>query len=300
MQILETKEIPFVSIVVCTYNRQKLLKDCLKSIFAIEYPKSLYEIIIVDGGSNDGTDELCKRFPEIRFVKERKFGLAYARNKGAKLARGSIVVYTDDDCIVDKYWLKNLVLGFLYSTSIVGVGGPVCPAHPDAIPRRILVKPALGLFDEGDSIKLVQGIITSNSAFKREVFTTIQFDETLGTTRRGKLLLCGEDVDFCQTITNSGYKLLYTPFAKVYHQVRKDRIRVSYIVKHAIHNGISTTKLYLKKKNSRIWASRTALHSVIDSLFVIISNRSFTSCYMLLSSLSTLSVCITGFDKISV
>jgi len=298
MKPVERRELPFVSIVICTYNRKNLLRMCLNSIYAQDYPESNFEVIVVDGGSTDGTKELCKEFPKIRFITESRFGLAYARNLGAELARGSIVAYTDDDCIVDRHWLRNLVSGFRFSKSTAGVGGPVYPLHPETIPKKILVEPALGLSDEGENIKLVQGIITSNSAFKREIFSAIQFDETLGTTRRGKLILCGEDVDFCQILTKSGYKLLYMPFAKVYHQISKDRIRVPYIVKHAVHNGISTTKSFEKEKNSRIWMIRVAVGRLVQSLLAIISDRSFTSCYKIIASMSTLLICLTRLDKI--
>jgi GT2 family glycosyltransferase len=259
----------------------------------------------VDGGSDDGTEELRKDFPEIRFITENKFGLAYARNKGAELAHGSIVAYTDDDCIVDSCWLSNLVSGFQSTESvaarvrsIAGVGGPVYPSDPRIIPKKILVKPALGLFDEGEKEKSVQGLVTSNSAFRRDIFKTVRFDETLGTTRRGKLILCGEDVDFCTTLIDFGYKLLYTPRAKVYHQIRKERTRVRYVVKHAVHNGISTTRFILKKRNSRAWAARVAVGMLVQRSWSTISDRSFTSCYGIVVSLSTLLVSITGLDRI--
>ena len=291
-------KMPFVSVVICTYNRKNMLKECLDSIDAQDYPKSNFEVIVIDGGSTDGTQELCKDFPKIRFITESRFGLAYARNKGAELARGPIVAYTDDDCIVDKQWLKNLVAGFQFSDPIVGVGGPVYPLNPKIIPKKILVKAALGIFDEGGLAMPVEGLNTSNSAFKREIFKTIKFDETLGTTRRGKLILCGEDTDFCQTLVDSGYKLLYTPYAKVYHQIGKERIRVPYIVKHAIHNGISQTRFYLKKKHSRIWAIRYALGQLVQNSLEIPSNTSFASCYKIICSISTLFVSFIGFDRI--
>ena len=290
--------IPFVSVVVCTYNRITLLKSCLNSIYTQDYPKSNFEVIIVDGGSTDGTEELCKEFPQIRFITESRFGLAYARNKGAELARGSIVAYTDDDCLVDKAWLRNLINGFQTFENVMGVGGPVYPLHPEIIPEKIHVKAALGLFDDGENPKLTEGIITSNSAYKKEIFKNKKFDEALGTTRRGRFILCGEDTDFCQTIADSGYKLLYTPYAKVYHQIRKERIRVPYIVKHAIHNGISQTRFYLKKKHSRIWAIRYALGQLLQCSSKILSDTSFTTCYTLIASTSTLFISFTGFDKI--
>ncbi|HML02447.1 MAG TPA: glycosyltransferase [Candidatus Bathyarchaeia archaeon] len=294
----ETKTFPFISIVICTLNRRRLLRDCLNSILKMEYPKSRYEMIIVDGGSTDGTEELCKDFSEIRFITEGRFGLAYARNKGAELARGSIVAYTDDDCVVDVQWLRSLVSGFHASKAIVGVGGPVYPLHPEIIPRKILVKAALGLYSAGQEVKPVQCIITSNSAFKTEIFDSIRFDEALGVTRRGRRILSGEDVDFCQTLVASGIKLLYTPYAKVYHQISTDRLKVAYILRRSFEGGIGEARILLKKRNSRIWAFRYAVGRLVQSIFQILSDRSFTSCYVLINSLSALFVCFTGLDKV--
>lgn len=298
MPSVEMNEFPFVSVVVCTYNRKKLLKDCLRSIFSIEYPESRYEVIIVDGASTDGTEELCKEFSQIRFIVESKHGLAYARNKGAELARGSIVAYTDDDCIVDKHWLGQLVSGFQFSKSIAGVGGPVYPLHPEIIPKKILVKAALGLFDEGNKVKTTRGVLTSNCAFNKEIFKSIRFDETLGTTRRKKLILCGEDTDFCQSITSSGRRILYVPNAVVYHQIPKQRIRVPYIIRHAIHGGISQTRCFLKMKHSRIWAVRYSLGLLAQVSIETFKNTHFTSCYGLVYSMSTLAVSLTGLDRV--
>jgi len=294
----KNQKMPFVSVVVCTYNRKNLLKFCLNSIYAQDYPKSNFEIIIVDGGSTDGTAELCKEFPQIHFITESRFGLAYARNKGAELAQGSIVAYTDDDCIVDKGWLKSLIAGFHFFEDVMGVGGPVYPVDPKIIPEKIHVKSALGLFNDGEKPKLTDGVITSNSAFKKEIFKTIKFDKSLGITRRGNLILSGEDVDFCQKLLDSGYKLGYTPHAKVYHQIPKGRIRVPYIVKHALHRGISKTRIYLNKKQSRVWAIRYAAGQLIQCLLKIPSDTSFTSCYNLIHYTSTLCICFTGLDRI--
>ncbi|MCJ7632938.1 glycosyltransferase family 2 protein [Candidatus Bathyarchaeota archaeon] len=294
----EQEKLPNISIVICTYNRKNLLRMCLNSIYAQDYPESNFEVIVVDGGSTDGTKELCKEFPKIRFITESRFGLAYARNLGAELARGSIVAYTDDDCIVDKLWLRNLIAGFQFSENVMGAGGPVYPLHPEIIPEKILVKAALGLYDEGQEVKPIQGIITSNSAFKTEIFKFIRFDETLGVTRRGKLILCGEDTDFCQTLVASGYRLLYTPYAKVYHQIPQERIRVQYIVKRAMDSGVSRTRVFLKKKHSRIWAVRYSLGQLVQCSLKVLSNTSFTSCYNLIDCISALAVSSTGLDLV--
>jgi glycosyltransferase involved in cell wall biosynthesis len=297
----ESNEFPLVSVVICTFNRKRLLKDCLNSVLKMDYPKSLYEIIVVDGGSRDGTEELCKRFPRIKFIIEKRLGLARARNKGAEVASGSIIAYTDDDCIVDKQWLMQLVCGFKSFKSVVGVGGVVCPLISEIIPDKILVKPALGLVDDGEKIKLTPCLIGANFAFRKEIFETRRFDVNLGrsnATTRHKLLLSGEDVDFCQTLIAAGHQLLYTPYAKVYHQISINRVRVTYILKHAIQGGISQARILVKKRTSRIWAFRYAVGGVVQAIFPIFSDRSFTSCYELVTSLSTLFVCLTGLDTV--
>lgn len=298
MQTTNNKNFPFISVVVCTYNRLDLLTSCINSIYSQDYPKSHFELIIIDGGSIDGTKELCKKFPQMRFVIERKFGLAYARNKGAELARGSIVAFTDDDCIVDKSWLMCLASGFTKSENIVGVGGPVYPLSPNLIPAKIHVNAALGLFYEGNEKKLTDGLITSNVAFKKEIFETIRFNEKLGVTRRGRLVLSGEDTEFCQKIHDSGYNLLYVPCSKVYHKIHRDRIRVSYMIKRALHSGITKTRINLNQKQSRIWAIRYSLTQLLQSISKLPFDLSFTSCYQLIYCMSTVLVSITGLDRI--
>jgi glycosyltransferase involved in cell wall biosynthesis len=288
-------DLPFVSIVVCTLNRKKLLQECLTSLYAMYYPRERYEIIVVDGGSTDGTEQIKKKFPDIRFVVEPRFGIAHARNRGAELAHGSIIAYTDDDCTVGPLWLKSLVDGFQESPTIMGVGGPVFPAFAK-LPKQLKVNPALGLFDEGQKPKYVFGIITSNSAFKREVFESTRFDEALGATRRGQMLLCGEDVDFCTNIVDSKFKLFYEPEAKVYHKVREDRIKVQYIVRHAVTNGVSVAKIWQKKRDSRVWMLRSSMIGLVRSVSSVLHDRSFGVIYQIIVYFSASFVSIVGVE----
>lgn len=273
-----------------------MLRECLTSIYAMTYPKTHFEVIVVDGGSYDGTLQIKEEFPQIRLAVESRFGIAYARNKGAELAKGTIIAYTDDDCVVAKSWLLNLVNGFEHSTQIMGVGGPVFPSLSE-LPKSILVHPALGLFDEGQKPKYVSGIITSNSAFRRELFSTAHFDEGLGATRRGQLLLCGEDVEFCNKITDGRFKLFYEPNAKVYHKIRSDRVKVTYIVRHAVNNGVSVARIIQKNKSSKIWMFRYSLVGLLKSLYSVVFDRSFSSCYQIIVYSSASFVSIAGIES---
>ena len=98
---------PQVSVVLATYNRKELLKECLESLFNQTYPKDRYEIIVVNDGSTDGTEEVLKEYAKKApcifkcFSQENK-GVAAAMNLGIKNAEGDIVCFTADDCIADE------------------------------------------------------------------------------------------------------------------------------------------------------------------------------------------------------
>ena len=91
-----------VSIVIPTYNRKKVLKRCLELLFAQNYPKNKYEIILVDDGSTDGTDKMVASLnPPCKFTylyQERK-GPHIARNLGITHAEGEIVIFIDSDIL---------------------------------------------------------------------------------------------------------------------------------------------------------------------------------------------------------
>ena len=101
-----------VSVVIPTYNRKERLKDTLESLFHQTIPKDQYEIIVVDDGSSDGTEELVqvmiKTSPcSLRYFKQKNQGQAAARNLGIKNAVAEIIGFTDDDCIVDAGWIQK-------------------------------------------------------------------------------------------------------------------------------------------------------------------------------------------------
>ena len=109
---------PAISIIVCTYNRDKYSYNVLKSIADNEFPHTEYEIVLVNNNSTDNTESECKRFqqdyPTINFhyFVETNQGLSYARNCGIQNAQGDILVYVDDDATVNKEYIKTYVTFF--------------------------------------------------------------------------------------------------------------------------------------------------------------------------------------------
>ncbi|KKU05630.1 MAG: hypothetical protein UX07_C0014G0001, partial [Parcubacteria group bacterium GW2011_GWA2_45_30] len=94
------------SIIIPTYNRAGLLKQGLEAVAAQTVPRYMYEVIVINDGSRDYTNRVAEEFqknhPEINFtyLKQKNHGVSHARNQGIKRAKGEIIFFTDDDCVV--------------------------------------------------------------------------------------------------------------------------------------------------------------------------------------------------------
>lgn len=93
-----------ITLIIPTYNRKDTLKKCLNAVFNQTYPKTDYEVIVIDDGSTDGTEELVKSLLNdspctLRYFKQENKGPAAARNVGIKNANGKIILFIGDDII---------------------------------------------------------------------------------------------------------------------------------------------------------------------------------------------------------
>lgn len=90
-----------ISIIICTYNRSRLLKKCLESL--LHQLIEEIEIIVIDNNSTDETVEVIKEYTtiyrNIRYVFEKRIGLSYARNRGIQESKADWILYIDDDAL---------------------------------------------------------------------------------------------------------------------------------------------------------------------------------------------------------
>jgi len=113
------------SVVVCTYNGETKIGKAIDSVLSQNFPKSKYEVIVVDDGSSDNTANIAKKYP-VKFIKHSKNRqLSGARNTGLKNSKGQIYVCFDDDCFADKNWLSNIYSVYQTKDNIAGVGGKI-------------------------------------------------------------------------------------------------------------------------------------------------------------------------------
>lgn len=111
------------SIVILTHNQLAMTIGCLESIR--RHTPEEHEIIIIDNGSTDGTQGYARLQPDvILHENEENLGFAKGCNQGIELATGDNVLFLNNDTIMTKDWLKNM-LQALYSSEHIGMVGPV-------------------------------------------------------------------------------------------------------------------------------------------------------------------------------
>jgi GT2 family glycosyltransferase len=208
-----------ISVVVPFYNAEQTLRFCLEAIGAQTVKPG--EIIMVDNGSTDASadiaDAFVKKEPEtFKYALEKKRGPSSARNLGANKSHGNIIAFTDSDCVPNKNWLRNLVIGFK-DPQIGAVAGKIESYKAKTLYDKFHAMFTLKGFTESDTFSefsLVRGgFPTANLAVRSDVFKKISgFDETLP--------IYSEDYDLCARIYQIGSSIKYLPEALVYHQHR--------------------------------------------------------------------------------
>jgi GT2 family glycosyltransferase len=221
------------SVIICTKDREQDLMECVDSITAQTLLPE--ELVIVDAGRENGLEakveeRLKKTSIQLRYIRTEP-GLTRQRNLGVKHSCGDIVFFFDDDVVLYKDYLENIVQ--MYSScqneNLGGVGGNIVNMKYSPWYWRVFNKVFLiyqhgsllpahtHFFDEVRQVKVLSGC---NMSYKREVFKESEFDENVP----GYALM--EDVDFSFRVSQK-YNLKVTPQAKVIHKqspVSRDKI----------------------------------------------------------------------------
>ncbi len=204
-----------ISIIIPVFNQLHLTRNCLASIK--KHTGLPYEIIIVNNGSTDKTKAVMGRLPGIKLISNTKnMGFAYACNQGIKQASGKYVVLLNNDTIVSRSWLDNMI-SCLDSSPQIGIVGPLS----NFVAGRQLVKgPGLKRYNFGDGVMNVREPakwfeVDFLSGFcmvlKRELINKIGLlDERFN-------IGSFEDNDYCLRALQGGYRLMVAGDTFIYH-----------------------------------------------------------------------------------
>lgn len=219
---------PFISVIVPTYNRPDLIKNCVASLLALHYPK--YEIIVVDNAPKDeATAELIRGIsednPQVRYVREERAGVARARNLGMQAAKGTILAYVDDDVTIDPYLLVEIAQAFNATENVTCVTGNIFPLELET-PAQFLIEEYGGyskgfvrqIFDlkehRPDDLPLYPYTAGRFGAGANMAFKASYLRSVGGFDVRFQY---GSDIEALFQVVVRGYRLVYEPTALVCH-----------------------------------------------------------------------------------
>jgi glycosyltransferase involved in cell wall biosynthesis len=235
---------PEISVIICSYNRARYIREALESLYQQDISKDLYEVIIVDNNSTDETDEVCRAFlknhPDLyaRYLKEAQQGSSFARNTGAKAAKGNILVFMDDDALAESNFISGYINLFKQIPDAVGAGGRIIPKYIPEEPvwMSYYVSSLVGNFDYSPvrcQFKKGKYPLESNMAVRREAFNRIGGFNTDLPGVKGTLRIGGEGKDFFYRLTADGSNIIYDPTIRVRHVVETAKLTREYMYRVA-------------------------------------------------------------------
>ena len=239
-----------ITLIICTYNREKYIRPLLESIAKNDYPTTEYEIVLVDNNCTDNTRGVCEEFsashPEValRYVVESEQGLSAARNKGIKEAKGDIIIYVDDDALVDSDYIRIYAEHFAANPDTMAAGGPIEPLYETEEPKWMspYTKALLTAWmNYGDNVReYPNGRYPGggNAAYRKVVFDKVGlFNTELG--RKGSALLASEEKDIFDKMKAQGMQVLYLPTPVLHHIIPQEKLEEDYFNRLTLQIGRS-------------------------------------------------------------
>lgn len=239
-----------LTVIICTYNRAKYIGPLLESLAANTLPKSEYEILLVDNNCQDNTREICEHFaathPDLtfRYVVETEQGLSAARNCGIRHAHGDLLVYVDDDALVDNHYLQDYVSYFAAHPDVMALGGPIEPLYETAEPKwmtrytKALLTAWMNYGDKPREYPKGRYPGGGNAAYRKAVFEKVGlFNTKLG--RKGNLLLASEEKDIFDKMHMLGMKVMYIPEPVLHHSIPQAKLEDDYYNRLTLQIGKS-------------------------------------------------------------
>jgi cellulose synthase/poly-beta-1,6-N-acetylglucosamine synthase-like glycosyltransferase len=249
------------SVVIPVYNAQETILLCLNSLDRQNYPKDKYEIICIDDGSTDSSLGIINSFQSgvcFKNTTQQNSGPALARNSGAQLARGKVVVFTDSDCELSPDWLNEMLKPF-NDEHVGGVQGRYKTKQKELCPLLDQID-IEGRYRKMMKSENIDSIGTYSAAYRLKLFLD------LGGFNTKYKVACGEDIEFSYLVARNGYKMVFANRAICYH-THPDTFQK--YLKTKFSRGYWRTLLYKNNKDKIINDSYTSSVMKFQYFFVV-------------------------------
>ena len=249
-----------LSIVICSYNRANYISGALDSLYHQSAGLDNFEAIIVDNNSTDNTAEVFKQWRSshangsFTYLTESKQGASFARNTGAKGAKGQWLCFMDDDAIANSNYVENIIKHIKTKPEAIGFGGRIIPKYIPSEPEWMsyYVSSLVGNFDYAPTACAFENgkyPLESNMIVKKDIYDSIggfntELPGVLGTLRIG-----GEGKELFYKILALGHTIYYDPKICVEHVVEVKKLTPEYMYRVAsgIGRGEKTRTLSISK-----------------------------------------------------
>ena len=201
------------------------------------------EVLFLDQMQDNETEayihELLSDDVAFEYIRIEERGLSYARNLAIERARNNILLFIDADAIAEPDWAKQLAT-LLTQPGVAVAGGKILPkwhGRPILLARSRLVMDQYSILDLGAGVREVARVVGTNFGINRAVGDgEANFDEAYG--RQEGRLLSGEESDLCRRVRLCGRKVVYNGAALVHHQILRERISYSWVMKRIYYAGL--------------------------------------------------------------
>jgi len=204
----------FVSVIIPVYNDLERLKICLNALENQTYPRSLYEVIVVNNDPAEDIESHIAQSDNFRVICESRRGSYAARNKGILNAKGPVIAFTDSDCIPREDWIEKGVETLLSQPNIGLVAGKIRVVVRDPEnPTAIELYEKIVAFPQKYYVERQKYGATAN------LFTFRNVIEKVGCFN--DRLLSSGDFDWGTRVFAAGYKQIFAADACVLHPARR-------------------------------------------------------------------------------
>lgn len=264
-----------ISVAICTYNRAPSLARVLHSLVGLSRNGEdlNWELIVVDNNSTDDTRAVVDGFSAalpVRYVFEPEQGLSAARNRALREFRGDVLLFTDDDVVVDAQWLAAYAAAVMAYPQAGYFGGRVVPFYPDGRPSW--------LRDESEQLALIDGLLVrfhlgeavrpfqaddptpfgASFALRRTLIERVgEFRRDLGVT--GNIPGRGEEADYLERAIAAGASGVYVGTAIVNHATDLRRLTLPYLYRYGQQKGVAAHRMGVDERGSLATAALYAI-----------------------------------------
>ena len=234
-----------VSVLIATCRRAELLELALGSLARSTLPPDRFEVIVADNADDPATREACARAGAalpVRYAAAPGGGKNAALNQALPLARGELLVFSDDDIDAAPDWLAETRAGAERWPDHVLFGGRVLPAWPGPFPAHLRESRYLGVCFSVLDKDLVEGPHPAfnpfgpNMAVRRVIFDRgVRFNEQVG-PRQG-LYIMGSETDLIRRLKAMGHEAVYLPRSVVRHRIRPEQLSPRWLLSRGFRYG---------------------------------------------------------------